>query len=219
MQEQYAQKIGVHTPGMQISDVYSLWSATNTVQRLSGHTRDKQEVKKYLSLGQKARYWYAPRGKKENEDSYGDADLGIMIEQHKQFISMHKWKTKETPEDAAKLMQHIARMDQMMDEIDRLLKNLLNHTKMGIKEGDKARFITAAKHARNFSDEQMKQIIVRSQSLINYRLKTSKKEEAQAITDWIEDILDASQGYRKAHTWTRGTSKAPPITNSHVEKG
>ena len=152
MQEQYAQKIGVHTPGMQMSDVYSLWSATNTVQMLSAHTRDKQETKKYLSLGQQARYWYAPRGKKEKEDSYGDSDLGVMIELHKQFVSMHKWKTKETPEDAAKLMQHIEHMDQMMDEIDRPIKKLLNHTKTGIKEGDKARFITAAKHARNFSD-------------------------------------------------------------------
>ena len=64
MQEQDAQMIGVHTPGMQMSDVYSLWSATNTIQMLSAHTRDKQEIKKYLSLGQKARYWYAPKGEK-----------------------------------------------------------------------------------------------------------------------------------------------------------
>ena len=44
---------------------------------------------------------------------------------------MHKWKTKETPEDEVKLMQHIEHMDQMMDEIDRLTKKLPNHTKMG----------------------------------------------------------------------------------------
>ena len=96
MQEQYAQKIGVHTPGMQMSDVYSLWSATTTVQMLSAYTRDKQEIKKYLSLGQKARYWYAPREKKEKEDSHVDSDLGILIELHKQFVSMHKWEKRHT---------------------------------------------------------------------------------------------------------------------------
>ena len=64
MHEQYAQSMGVHTPGMQMSDVYSTWSATTTVQLLSAHTRDKQEIKKYLGVGQKARFWYAPRPKK-----------------------------------------------------------------------------------------------------------------------------------------------------------
>ena len=127
LQEQYAQKIGVHTLGMQMSDVYSLWSATTTVQMLSAYTRDKQEIKKYLSLGQKARYWYAPRDKKEKEDSYIDSDLGILIELHKQFVAMHKWKNKETPEEAFKLAQHIEHMDHLMVEIKRLTKNLPNH--------------------------------------------------------------------------------------------
>ena len=45
MQEQYAQNMGVHTPGMQMSDVYSMWSATTTVKLLSAHTRDTQEIK------------------------------------------------------------------------------------------------------------------------------------------------------------------------------
>ena len=44
MQEQYAQNLGVHTPGMQMSDVYSTWSATTTVQLLPAHTRDKKEI-------------------------------------------------------------------------------------------------------------------------------------------------------------------------------
>ena len=50
-------------------------------------------------------------------------------------------------------------------------------------------------------------------------MATSKKEESEAITDWIEEILDASQGYKKAHTWTRGTSKAPPLATHMWRKG
>ena len=83
MQEQHAQKIGLHTPGMQMSDVYSLWSATNTVQMMSAHTKDPKEIKKYLSLGQKARFWYGPRVKREKEDAYADSDIGVIIKLHK----------------------------------------------------------------------------------------------------------------------------------------
>ena len=90
---------------------------------------------------------------------------------------------------------------------------------MGIKEGEKARYIAAAKHMANFNEEQIKQIIARSQSFINFRLATARKEDSEAITDWIEDILDASQGYKKAHTWTRGTSKAPPLPTHMWKKG
>ena len=66
-------------------------------------------------------------------------------------------------------------MDHMVAEIDRLTQKLPPPKVMGMKEADQARFITAAKHARNFSIEQMKQIITKSQSFINYRLATSKQ--------------------------------------------
>ena len=82
-QEQYAQHLGVRTPGNQMADAYSIWSATTTVQLLSSHTRDAKEIAKYLGTGQKAKFWYAPRQKKEKEDSYTDSDLGVMVELHK----------------------------------------------------------------------------------------------------------------------------------------
>ena len=80
-----------------MSDIYSVWSATNTVQMMSEHTRDPKEMKRYLGLGQKARFWYGHRPKNDKEEACRDADLGILIELHKQFTSMHKWKTKEAP--------------------------------------------------------------------------------------------------------------------------
>ena len=118
-----------------MSDVYSLWSATTTVQLLSSHTRDKQEIKKYLSLGQKARCWYAPRAKKEKEDSYMDSELGILVELHKQVVAMHKWKLKEPPEEAFKMTQHIEYMDHLMAEIDRLIRKLPTHENWESKKG------------------------------------------------------------------------------------
>ena len=73
------------------------------------------------------------------------------------------------------------------------------HKDMGVTEGDKARFITAAVHARNFTLQQMQNIIARSQSFINYKLAARRKEDSNQITDWIEELLEASMGYKKAH--------------------
>ena len=99
MQEDYVKKLGWHTAGMQMADIYSVWSATNTVQMMSAHTRDTKEMTKYLGLGQKVRFWYGHRPKKDKEDTYRDTDLGVMIELHKQFTSMQIWKNKDTPSE------------------------------------------------------------------------------------------------------------------------
>ena len=76
------------------------------------------------------------------------------------------------------MLQHIKHMDHMVAEIDRLSPKLPLPKVMGIKETDKARFITTAKHARNFSIEQMKQIITKSQSLstIDWPLQKRKSQ-------------------------------------------
>ena len=62
-------------------------------------------------------------------------------------------------------------------------------------------------------------MIARSQSCINYKLAERRKEDANHITDWIEEILDATMGYKKAHNWTRPESKAPPLPTSMWRKG
>ena len=53
MQEYYIKNLGMQTAGMRMADVYSLWSATNTVQMISEHTRDIVEMKNTLALGKK----------------------------------------------------------------------------------------------------------------------------------------------------------------------
>ena len=90
LQEQYAHHLGIRIPGNQMADAYSIWSATTAIQLLSVHTRDTKEYRKYLGDGHKARFWYAPRPKKEKEETYVDSDLGVLTELHKQFVAMHK---------------------------------------------------------------------------------------------------------------------------------
>ena len=101
--------------------IYSLWSATNTVQMMSAHTRDIKEMSTCLGLGQKARSWYGHRLKNDKEDACKDAELGILVELHKQFTAMHKWMTKATPTEGAKLMQHGQHMDHLVEEVNRLI--------------------------------------------------------------------------------------------------
>eukprot|EP00973_Karenia_brevis_P025809 3562116-Karenia_brevis.AAC.1 len=37
--------------------------------------------------------------------------------------------------------------------------------------------------------------------------------------EWVERILNHSEGYRLAHSWTRGTPKAPPLPTSGTYNG
>ena len=46
---------------------------------------------------------------------------------------------------------------------------------------------------------------------------TIKEQEQGDLTNWIDRILDPSRGYSEAHTWTRGTKKAPPLPTHLVE--
>ena len=50
-------------------------------------------------------------------------------------------------------------------------------------------------------------------------LAIRRKEDSNHITDWMEEILDASMGYKKAHNWTRPNSKAPPLPTHMWKKG
>ena len=108
-------------------------------------------------------------------------------------------------------MPHIQHMDHTEGEVNRLLPKLPLPAEIGIEQAEKLRFMAAAKHTRNFSIQQMQNIIAKSQSYINFILAKRRKEDSNHITDWIEEILDASTGYKKAHNWTRPTSKAPPL--------
>ena len=40
-----------------------------------------------------------------------------------------------------------------------------------------------------------------------------------AVEQWLDRILDPSQGYRVAHRVARGTPKAPPLPTELLDKG
>ena len=50
-------------------------------------------------------------------------------------------------------------------------------------------------------------------------LKEIKRAETHAIDSWINDILDPKRGYTKAHSWTRGSRKAPPLPREMWRQG
>ena len=79
--------------------------------------------------------------------------------------------------------QHIAHMDHMTNEITRLLPRLPAHKDMGVSEADKLRLMAAARHASNFTLQQMQNIIAKSQSYINYKLAARRKEDSNQVTD------------------------------------
>ena len=45
-----------------------------------------------------------------------------------------------------------------------------------------------------------------------------KEKDEDDLTNWIDRILDPAKGYTEAHTWTMGTSKAPPLPTHLVEE-
>ena len=47
--------------------------------------------------------------------------------------------------------------------------------------------------------------------------RSVQEKEVDDLTNWIDRILDPSHGYSEAHTWTRGTNKAPPLPTHLVE--
>ena len=46
-----------------------------------------------------------------------------------------------------------------------------------------------------------------------------RKAEASGRDSWIQEILDPKKGYSKAHSWTRGTPKAPPLPTEMLRNG
>ena len=48
-------------------------------------------------------------------------------------------------------------------------------------------------------------------SLVAHVLREVRKAEVHAIDSGIEGILDPHKGYSKAHSWTKGTPKAPAL--------
>ena len=51
------------------------------------------------------------------------------------------------------------------------------------------------------------------------RLRQSGWLRKQGVDSWIQEIFDPKKGYSKAHTFARGTPKAPPLPTEMWRKG
>ena len=56
--------------------------------------------------------------------------------------------------------------------------------------------------------EHLDQIVDRA---LAHTMREVRRADNLGIDAWIQEILDPAKGYSKAHTWTRGTPKAPPL--------
>ena len=82
-----------------------------------------------------------------------------------------------------------------------------------------ARTLSGLRLHRNMPILGLQKLQSTLQASIDHVLALEGKDKASAIELWIERILDASQGYRVAHNYTRGTPKAPPLPTGMWHKG
>ena len=84
-------------------------------------------------------------------------------------------------------------------------------TLLGMTEAEQMRFRTALTKVRGFTLAQLQSLDTISDRCVANTLKVIRQAEKHGIDTWIQEILDPKKGYSKAHTWARGTPKAPPL--------
>ena len=109
-------------------------------------------------------------------------------------------------------------MDYIQKELARLVDILPDCKSLELGQAAHGRFKKAIKVATNFIRPQLQKLMDNSKNITNYKIAMRRKADFTAIADWIEEIFDPQQGYKRAHTWTRGTSKAPPYPQLCGEK-
>ena len=85
------------------------------------------------------------------------------------------------------------------------------HEEIGLGADKWVRTLTALQRHRQLNNNAITNIRDTIQASIEYVHTLGDKDREQAFEEWIDRILDASQGYRRAHAVTRGNPKAPPL--------
>ena len=216
-QEYYTIGIGTQQQATRLADKYSTWSATSAVQYLSQHTEDAKELKSYLSIGQQGRFYYRPRRPKAREDIYTDNVLGIAVELKKNMtaiIRLHKIRaSKDAHPDRDKHYEDITK------EILRLSKILPEPKVFGLTESEQNRLQTAFTKVGTFQLAQLANLDKIVDRALAHTVNEIRKAENHGIDTWIQEILDPQKGYSKAHSWTRGAPKAPPLPTEMWRNG
>ena len=98
-------------------------------------------------------------------------------------------------------------------------EDIPEHQTIGLTSDKWARTLSGLRFHRNLPIPGLQQQQCTLQAAIDHVHNLEGQDKASAIELWIERILDASQGYRVAHNYTRDTPKAPPLPSGMWHKG
>ena len=101
--------------------------------------------------------------------------------------------------------------NDITNELCRLAKILPDHKVLDMTESELKRLQTALNKANGFQLSQLESLDKICDRALANTVKVIRKAENNGIESWIQEILDPQKGYSKAHAWTRGTPKAPPL--------
>ena len=86
-----------------------------------------------------------------------------------------------------------------------------NHEEVGLEADKWARTLAALLRHSQLNDNALTNIRDTVKASIDNINVLENQDRKSAFDEWIDRILDASEGYRKAHAFTRGSPKAPPL--------
>ena len=206
---------------MDLGNEYCEWSAIVTVQNITPHYSQDKDMKSHLSMGQPLAYAYLGRPKKAPQQNLRNQLAGSVTEALKLTIRSKKARTREgrtsTPQQLVDIVRDQGRIQHEMSLL--LEGNTPQHQELGLTADRWARILSGLKYHRNLRIPGLQQLQGTLQAVIDHIHNLEKQDKKSAVEDWIERILDASQGYRMAHNFTRGTPKAPPLPTGMWHKG
>ena len=217
----YIQEIGVRDDAVDLGNKYCEWSAALTVQEISPHYNKDKDIKNHMGMGQPLAYAYLTRPRRTPKKNHRNKVTGFATEARKLIIRSKKAKTREgRVEETQQLSQVIGDQDRIQEEMVKLLEgDKPSHEDLGLTQDKWNRTLTGLKYHRTFNIPGLQNLQNILQAGINHVLNLEKLDRKSAVEEWIDKILDASQGYRLAHNFTRGTPKAPPLPSGLWHKG
>ena len=153
-----------------------------------------------------------PRPKRKPPENIRSKLLGYLTDIYKLLTRLKRARRREEAgvETPQGLIQHVKVMDQITAELEALLPTAPKHEQIGLEVEKWARTLAAFQRHRQFNQNALTTIRDTIQASIEHANMLENQDRKNVFDEWIDRILDASEGYRKAHAFTRGTPKAPP---------
>ena len=189
------------------------WSAKVTVQNISQHGKEDKEIGSHMGMGQPLAFAYQNRPQKEPKELHRNKTIGFISEAYKRLTRAKRTKVRESMLNLElhQLIELVRDQDRVQEEVQALLGTTPSNKEVGLEADKWARTLNGLRFHSNMNVRGLQQLQDAFQASIGNIQKLEGQDKASAIEQWIDRILDASQGYRVAHSYTRGTHKAPPL--------